>query len=143
MNVDIIITILQVSSEIYSNHLFQPYRSTVKRSIMKLRSFYFNELNEEQRGRIMDSFCENNPIANYLDGKYSYALVNAQVAVDENFILYDIKVFDPFYLVEDTKCLRVHISWFGWSNWLFGYRDKAGHGMDKILYIYGGETQDN
>ena len=91
----------------------------------------------------MNSFCENNPITNYLDGKYSYALVNAQVSVDEDFNLIDIKVFDPFNLVEATKCLRVHISWLGWSNWLFGYRDKAGHGMDKILFIYGGETQDN
>ena len=109
---------------------------------MKLRSYYFNELTEEQRGRIMDSFCENNPIANYLDGKYSYAIVNAQVAVDEDFILYDIRVFDPYNLVEGTKCLQVHINWMGWSNWLLGYRDKAGHGMDKILYIYGGETQD-
>ena len=108
---------------------------------MKLTSYYFNKLNEEQRNRIMDSFCEGDPIANYLDGKYSYALVNAQIAVDEDFNLYDIKVFDPFNLVEETKCLRVHISWWGWSNWLFGYRDKAGHGMDKILYIYGGETQ--
>ena len=112
-------------------------------TIMKLRSYFFNELNEEQRNRIMDNIRENNPIANYLDRKYSYALVNAQVAVDEDYNLYDIKVFDPLGLVEDTKCLRVHISWIGWSNWLLGYRDKAGHGMDKILYIYGGETKDN
>ena len=119
----------------------QPYRITVKRSVMKLRSYYFSKLNEEQRSRIMESFCENDPIANYLDGKYSYTLVNAQVAVDEDFNLYDIRVFDPFNLVEGTKCLRVHISWLGWSNWLFGYRDGAGHGMDKILYIYGGEPQ--
>lgn len=91
----------------------------------------------------MDSLCKSDPIANYLDGKYSYTLVNAQVAVDEDFNLYDIKVFDPFNLVEDTKCLRVLISWLGWSNWLFEYRDKAGHGMDMILYIYGGELQDN
>lgn len=110
---------------------------------MKLRSYYFNELDEEQRIRIMDNLCKNDPIANYLDGKYSYALVNAQVAVDEDFSLYDIRVFDPFNLMEETKCHRVHISWTGWSNWLFKYRDKAGHGMDKILYIYGGETRDN
>lgn len=110
---------------------------------MKLRSYYFNELTEEQRRRIMDSFCENDPIANYLNSKYSYALVNAQVSVDKDFNLYDIKVFDPFNLVEDTRFLRVHISYFGWSNWLLEYRDKAGHGMDKILYIYGGEPQDN
>lgn len=110
---------------------------------MKLRSYYFNELNEEQRHRIMDSFCESDPIANYLDGKYSFALVNAQVAVDEDFNLYDIKVYDPFNLVVGTKCLQIHISWLGWSNWLFGYRDGAGHGMDKILYTYGGVTKDN
>ena len=110
---------------------------------MKLRSYYFSKLNEEQRSRIMESFCEDDPIANYLDGKYSYTLVDAQVAVDEDFNLYDIRVFDPFNLVEGTRCLRVHISWLGWSNWLFGYRDGAGHGMDKILYIYGGEPQDN
>ena len=110
---------------------------------MKLRSYYFNELNEEQQNRIMNSLCEDDPIANYLDGKYTYAIVNAKVVVDEEFNLYDIKVYDPFNLVEDTMCRRIHISWLGWSNWLFDYRDKAGHGMDKILYIYGGEIQDN
>ena len=110
---------------------------------MKLRSYYFNELNEEQRCHIMDSLCEDDQIATYLDGKFSYALVNAKVVVDEGFNLCDIKVYDPFNLVEATKRLRIHISWLGWSNWLLGYRDKAGHGMDKILYIYGGEIQDN
>ena len=111
--------------------------------IMKLTSYYFNELNEEQQNRIKDSFCENDPITNYLNSKYSYALVNAQVAVDEDFNLVDIRVFDPYNLVDDTKCFRIYISWFGWSNWLLGYRDKAGHGMDRILYRYGGETQDD
>ena len=112
-------------------------------TIMKLRSYYFSELNEEQQKRIMANFCENDPIANYLDGKYSYALVNAQVAVDEDFNLYDIKVFDPYNLVESTKCSKIHINWYGWSNWLLEYRDKAGHDMVVILYKYGGETQDN
>lgn len=110
---------------------------------MKLRSYYYNELNEGQRCRIMNSLCEDDHIANYLDGRYSYALVNAKVVVDEDFNLFDIKVYDPFNLVEATKRLWIHISWLGWSNWLLGYRDKAGHGMDKILYCYGGETQDN
>lgn len=108
---------------------------------MKLRSYYFSELNKEQQSRIMANFCENDSIANYLDGRYSYAFVNAQVVVDEDFNLYDIKVFDPYNLIKDTKCAKVHINWYGWSNWLLGYRDKAGNGMNVILYKYGGETQ--
>lgn len=112
-------------------------------TIMKLTSYYFNELNEEQQNRIMNNFSEKDSIAKYLDGKYSYAIVNAQVVVDEDFNLYDIKVFDPFNLVKNNKCSPIHISWIGWSNWLFGYRDKAGNDIDKILYRYGGETQGN
>lgn len=110
---------------------------------MKLRSYYFNELNEEQQNRIMGNFSENDPIAKYLDGKYSYTIVNAQVVVDEDFNLYDIKVFDPYNLVKNTMFSPIYINWMGWSNWLFEYRDEAGHSMDKILYIYDGETQDD
>ena len=104
---------------------------------MKLRSFYINELNEEQQIEIKNNFCENDSIANYLDGRYPYTIVNAQVVVDEDFNLCDIKVYDPYNLVK----VPVFINWMGWSNWLLGYRDKAGHNIDRILYRYGGETQ--
>ena len=106
---------------------------------MKLTSYYFNELNEEQQIRIMNNFCEHDPIVKYLDGLYSYAIVNAQVVVDEDFHLCDIKVYDPYNLIQNPT--PVYINWMGWSNWLFDYRDKAGHNMDRILYRYGGETQ--
>lgn len=110
---------------------------------MKLTSYYFNKLNEEQQIRIMDNFCENGFSADYLNGKYSRAIVNAQVVVDQNFNLYDIKVFDPYNQVKDAECLQVYITPSGWSNWLYEYTDPAGHDVDEILEDYDGEIQDN
>lgn len=110
---------------------------------MKLTSYYFNELNEEQQNRIMDNFSENGFNADYLNGKYSRAIVNAQVVVDGGWNLYDIKVFDPYNLVKDDECLPVYIGAGGWSNWLFEYRDNAGNNIDEILDDYDGETQED
>ena len=110
---------------------------------MKLTSYYFNELNGEQQNRILDNFCENGFSADYLNGKYSRAIVNAQVVVDQDFNLYDIKVFDPYHLVKSDKDLPVYIGLDGWSNWLFEYRDNAGNDIDEILEDYDGEIQDN
>ena len=110
---------------------------------MKLTSYYFNELNGEQQNRILDNFCENGFSADYLNDKYSRAIVNALVVVDQDFNLYDIKVFDPYHLVKSDKDLPVYIGPDGWSNWLFEYRDNAGNDIDGILDDYDGETQDN
>ena len=115
----------------------------LKHTIMKLTSYYFNELNEEQQNRVMDNFCENGFSADYLNGKYSRAIVKAQVVVDQDFNLYDIKVFDPYNHVKDAECLPVYITPSGWSNWLYEYTDPAGHDVDEILEDYDGEVQED
>lgn len=106
---------------------------------MKLTSYYFNELTEEQQNRIMNDFSENGGNSDYLNGKFSREEVNAEVVVDEDFNLFDIKVFDPYQLVETG----VYIGADGWSNWLYEYCDPAGHDVDEILDDYDGEIQED
>lgn len=110
---------------------------------MKLTSYYFNELNKEQQARIQNDFYGNGYNLDYLNDTYSRSFVNAQVVVDEDFNLYDIKVFDPYNLVKNVKDLPVYINPDGWSNWLFEYRDNAGNDMDAILEDFDGETQED
>lgn len=110
---------------------------------MKLTSYFFNELNEEQQNCIMDNFCENGFNADYMNGKFSRGAVNAQVVVDEDMNVYDVKVFDPYNLVKDGECLPVYIGPSGWSNWLYEYRDPAGNDVDTILEDYDGEIQED
>ena len=109
----------------------------------KLTSYYFDELTKEQQDRIMESFSESGYSNDYLNDKYSRSIVNAQIVVDEDWNLYDIKVFDPYHRVENGECLPVYIGPSGWSNWLFEYRDPAGNDVDEILEDYDGEIQDN
>ena len=106
---------------------------------MKLTSYYFNELTEEQQTSLMNDFQENGGNADYLNGKFSREEVNAEVVIDEDGTLYDIRVFDPLHLVD--KKLYVYAD--GWSNWLYEYTDPAGHDIDEILNNYDGEIQDN
>ena len=61
-----------------------------KYKIMKLTSYYFNELTEEQQNHIMNDFQENGGNADYLNSKFSREEVNAEVVVDDDFNLYDI-----------------------------------------------------
>ena len=100
-----------------------------KYKIMKLTSYYFNELTEEQQNHIMNDFQENGGNADYLNSKFSREEVNAEVVVDEDFNLYDIKVFDPYKLVDN----ELYIYPDGWSNWLLDYHDPAGNDIDTIL----------
>ena len=106
---------------------------------MKLTSYSFNELTEEQQNRIMDSLCENGVNEDYLNDKFSRDEVNVEIVVDEDGTLYDFRVFDPFQLVD--KGLYVYAD--GWSNWLFEYRDNAGNDIDEILEDYDGEIQED
>ncbi len=110
---------------------------------MKLTSYYYDELNRNQQSRIKKDFRENGGNPDYLNDKYSRSIVNAQVVVDEDFNLYDVKVFDPYHQVKSSKDLPVYIGPSGWSDWLFEYRDNAGNDMDEILEDYDGETQDD
>lgn len=110
---------------------------------MKLTSYYYDELTKEQQVRIQNNFYENGYSPNYLNNTYSRAIVNAQVVVDKDFNLYDIKVFDPYHLVKSDKDLPVYIGPSGWSNWLFEYRDNAGNDMNAILEGSDGETQED
>ena len=109
----------------------------------KLSKFYFDELPKEQQNRIMESFLDNGGNLDYLNGKFSREEVNAEVVVDEDFVLYDIRVFDPYQLVKNAGSTPIYIGPIGWSNWLFEYWDNAGHDVDEILDEFDGVTQDD
>lgn len=109
---------------------------------MKIEIKYYDELTQEQQAKIMNDFVENGGNADYLNDKYSRAIVNAQVAVDEDCNLYDIKVFDPYHNVKAGESLTVYIGPDGWSNWLYEYRDNAGNTVDTIMEDYDGELQE-
>lgn len=109
----------------------------------KLSKFYFDELPKEQQNRIMEIFLDNGGNSDYQNGKFSREEVNVEVVVDEDFVLYDIRVFDPYQLVKDGRSGTLYIYPDGWSDWLFEYSDNAGHDVDEILDEFGGVTQDD
>ena len=87
----------------------------------------------------------------YLTGEYSddSAEVGAEVVLDEDGTLYDIRVFDPYNRVkprkDDDGLMRdqaVYIGPDGWSNWLFEYSDNEFNDIDTIFEEYNGVTQD-
>ena len=78
----------------------------------------------------MEEFGETyNPA--YLTGEYSDddAEVGAEVVLDEDGNLCDIRVFDPYKRVPNG----VYINPDGWSNWLYSYEDPDGNDIDTIL----------
>lgn len=104
----------------------------------KLIKKYFSELPKGQQKSIIKDFQKwYNP--DYLTGIYSNNIVDAEIVVDENGCLYDIRVFDPYHKVSQSD---IYINFDGWSGWLYDYRDPAGHDMDTILEEYDGEVQE-
>lgn len=108
----------------------------------KLSVCNFDELTKEQQRRVKESFLDNGGSEDYLNGKFSRSVVSAEVVVDEDFNLYDIKVFDLYQLVKNDEGTPIYIGPVGWSNWLFEYRDNAGHDVDTILDEFDGVPQD-
>lgn len=109
---------------------------------MKLYFYFFDELTEEQRIRVINQASENGVNLDYLEEDFVPALVNAEVVVDEDFFLYDVKIFDPYHYVQCNGNTPLYINADGCSNWLFEYRDIAGSDVETILQDYGGELQD-
>ena len=95
----------------------------------KLTAYYFDELTKEQQRRVTESFIDNGGNEDYLNSKFSREEVNAEVAVDEDGTIYDIRVFDPFKLVDN----KLYIYPDGWSDWTLDYHDPAGNDIDTIL----------
>ena len=108
----------------------------------KLTVCNFDELTKEQQRRVKESFLDNGGSEDYLNGKFSREEVNAEVVVDEDFVLYDIRVFDPYHHVKNEGGTPIYIGPVGWSNWLFEYMDNAGHDVDEILDEFDGVPQD-
>lgn len=116
----------------------------------KLSRRYFSELPKDVQGKVKEEFSEHfNPA--YLTGEYSddNAEVGAEVVLDEDDNLYDIRVFDPYNRVQPRKdgdgLMRdqaVYIGPDGWSHWLFGYSDNEFNDIDTIFEEYNGVTQD-
>lgn len=116
----------------------------------KLIKKYFKTLSQGEQESIIEEFGETyNPA--YLTGEYSddNAEVGAEVVLDEDGNLYDIRVFDPYNRVKprkDDDCLTrdqaVHIGPDGWSRWLFEYSDNEFNDIDTIFEEYNGVTQD-
>lgn len=116
----------------------------------KLSIHNFNELSKGQQEAIKNEFGKTyNPA--YLTGEYSddNAEVGAEVVLDEDGNLYDIRVFDPYSRVQPRKdddgLMRdqaVYIGPDGWSHWLFEYSDNEFNDIDTIFEEYDGETQE-
>ena len=111
---------------------------------LSLHNFY--DLPKGQHESIRNEFNENyNPA--YLDRWYSHKKVDAEVVLDEDGKLYDIRVFDPFGLVKprwDEGIIDDHgvnIGADGWSDWLLAYTDPEGNDVDSIIENYNGEPQ--
>ena len=84
---------------------------------MKITYYFFDELTEEQRIRVINQARENGVNLDYLEEDFASALVNAEVAVDEDFFLYDVKIFDPYHLLPERGNIPIYINPDGWSNW--------------------------
>lgn len=116
----------------------------------KLSIHNFSDLSEGVRESIISEFSEHfNPA--YLTGEYSddNAEVGAEVVLDEDGNLYDIRVFDPYNRVQPRKdddgLMRdkaVYIGPDGWSHWLLEYSDNEFNDIDTIFEEYNGVTQD-
>lgn len=109
---------------------------------MKITSYSFDELTEEQRIKVITQAEENLVDIDYLQ-YVTPALGNAEIVVDEDFLLYDVKIFDPYHTVQSEGNTPLYINADGWSNWLLEYRDNAGNDVETILRYYEGELQDN
>lgn len=106
----------------------------------KLTVYNFDELTKEQQRRIMNDFSSKTGLnTDYLNVNFPREEVNAEVAVDEDGTIYDIRVFDPFHLVDN----ELYVYSDGWSDWLYEYRDPAGNDVDDILEVYDGVLQDD
>ena len=108
---------------------------------MKITSYFFDELTEEQRIKVITQAEEKVVNIDYLED-CTPALGNAEIVVDEDFLLYDVKIFDPYHTVQSEGNIPLYINVDGWSNWLLEYRDNAGHDVETILRDYDGELQD-
>jgi predicted metal-dependent peptidase len=108
----------------------------------KLIKKFFSELPKGQQKSIIEDFQQSfNP--EYLTGRYSNNIVDAEIVVDENGCLYDIRVFDPYHKVSHQEGKSaIYINFDGWSGWLYDYRDPAGHDIDEIFDEYDGEVQE-
>ena len=109
---------------------------------MKITSYFFDDLTEEQRIKVITQAEENLVDIDYLQD-VTTALGNAEIVVDEDFLLYDVKIFDPYHTVQGEGNIPLYINADGWSNWLLEYRDNAGNDVETILRDYDGELQDN
>lgn len=108
---------------------------------MKITSYFFDELTEEQRIRVINQASENGVNLDYLEEDFVPFLVNAEVVVDEDFLLYDVRICDPYHYVHSEGHAPLYTNPDGWSYWLFEYRDNAGNDVDTILQDHGGELQ--
>jgi hypothetical protein len=109
---------------------------------MKIEVKYYYQLTKEQQAKVKKDFRENGGNSDYLNDKFYISELNAQVAIDEDCNLYDVKVFDPYHHVNAGDYLTVYIGPDGWSNWLYEYRDNAGNDVDTIMEDYDGELQE-
>jgi len=85
---------------------------------MKITFYFFDELTEEQRIRVINQASENGVNLDYLEEDFVPALVNAEVVVDEDFFLYDVRICDPYHYVKSEGNTQIYINADGWTNWL-------------------------
>lgn len=114
---------------------------------MKLKKILFSELNSDAQERVINDFSDSGFNPEYLTkigAEYSKRILDAEIVTyeEDECILIDIRVFDPYSKIKTGDYSPVYIGWNGWSNWLYDYRDNQGHDVDAIFEDYDGESQD-
>ena len=112
---------------------------------MKIEVKNYDELTESQKKEVLDKMGDCYNVDYLAIDDYSRSEVNAEVAIGEDGNVYDVRVYDPYQHIntgEDTgEFIPVFIGAYGWSYWLFGYRDLDGNDVDTIIDEFDGELQ--
>jgi len=109
---------------------------------MKLTVKKFDDLTRAQMKEVIEQMGECYNVDYLTNDDYSRSVVDAEVAVgEEDDCIYDVRVFDPYHQIKANDYIPIYIGAYGWSNWLFGYRDLYGNDVDTILDEFDGELQ--
>lgn len=107
---------------------------------MKLQKFYLCDKTVAEINKIVDEI-ESISLLNYepLRNVRGSSSLNAEIVTDNDGVIYDYRVFDPYHELEDGDPYR---TFDGWTYWQAAYEDNNGHDIDEIFDDFGGETQD-
>ena len=102
----------------------------------KLTVYQISELTKEQQKSVITKLGAETGAGytpDYLTGEFPCSEVNVEVVLDEDGTIYDIRVFDPFHIINTGGHIPIYIGPDGWSGWLLDYHDPEGNDINTIL----------